>query len=223
MKIVNFNFEHKLEFKENVITTLVIENQKCFREYINELIYQIEGNDGNFVLSDNNSEIKMSEKVTIVTDYYSLNDKISSYDSKLQNELKKIVVNDDLFTKGSEVISKILNFAEEIGMEIPYTLEFTEPSLQNLLKFLKYRIVLDKNSLPELVLDFMKVSNWLVGLEIFVFVNICSFLTEDEIKILVSESLSLKYNLVFIENIKPTYSIDGEKLIIVDDDLCEIF
>lgn len=223
MKIVNFNFEHKLEFKENVITTLVIENQKCFREYINELIYQIEGNDGNFVLSDNNSEIKMSEKVTIVTDYYSLNDKISSYDSKLQNELKKIVVNDDLFTKGSEVISKILNFAEEIGMEIPYTLEFTEPSLQNLIKFLKYRIVLDKNSLPELVLDFMKVSNWLVGLEIFVFVNICSFLTEDEIKILVSESLSLKYNLVFIENIKPTYSIDGEKLIIVDDDLCEIF
>lgn len=223
MKIVNFNFEHKLEFKENVITTLVIENQKCFREYINELIYQIEGNDGNFVLSDNNSEIKMSEKVTIVTDYYSLNDKISSYDSKLQNELKKIVVNDDLFTKGSEVISKILNFAEEIGMEIPYTLEFTEPSLQNLIKFLKYRIVLDNNSLPELVLDFMKVSNWLVGLEIFVFVNICSFLTEDEIKILVSESLSLKYNLVFIENIKPTYSIDGEKLIIVDDDLCEIF
>lgn len=223
MKIVNFNFEHKLEFKENVFTTLVIENQKCFREYINELIYQIEGNDGNFVLSDNNSEIKMSEKVTIVTDYYSLNDKISNYDSKLQNELKKIVVNDDLFTKGSEVISKILNFAEEIGMEIPYTLEFTEPSLQNLLKFLKYRIVLDKNSLPELVLDFMKVSNWLVGLEIFVFVNICSFLTEDEIKILVSESLSLKYNLVFIENIKPTYSIDGEKLIIVDDDLCEIF
>ena len=71
MKIVNFNFEHKLEFKENVFTTLVIENQKCFREYINELIYQIEGNDGNFVLSDNNSEIKMSEKVTIVTDYYS--------------------------------------------------------------------------------------------------------------------------------------------------------
>lgn len=223
MKIVNFNFEHKLEFKENVFTTLVIENQKCFREYINELIYQIEGNDGNFVLSDNNSEIKMSEKVTIVTDYYSLNDKISSYDSKLQNELKKIVVNDDLFTKGSEVISKILNFAEEIGMEIPYTLEFTEPSLQNLLKFLKYRIVLDKNSLPELVLDFMKVSNWLVGLEIFVFVNIHSFLTEGEIKTIVSESLSLKYNLVFIENIKPTYSIDGEKLIIVDDDLCEIF
>lgn len=223
MKIVNFNFEHKLEFKENVFTTLVIENQKCFREYINELIYQIEGNDGNFVLSDNNSEIKMSEKVTIVTDYYSLNDKISNYDSKLQNELKKIVVNDDLFTKGSEVISKILNFAEEIGMEIPYTLEFTEPSLQNLLKFLKYRIVLDKNSLPELVLDFMKVSNWLVGLEIFVFVNIHSFLTEGEIKTIVSESLSLKYNLVFIENIKPTYSIDGEKLIIVDDDLCEIF
>lgn len=223
MKIVNFNFEHKLEFKENVITTLVIENQKCFREYINELIYQIEGNDGNFVLSDNNSEIKMSEKVTIVTDYYSLNDKISSYDSKLQNELKKIVVNDDLFTKGSEVISKILNFAEEIGMEIPYTLEFTEPSLQNLIKFLKYRIVLDNNSLPELVLDFMKVSNWLVGLEIFVFVNIHSFLTEGEIKTIVSESLSLKYNLVFIENIKPTYSIDGEKLIIVDDDLCEIF
>ena len=106
---------------------------------------------------------------------------------------------------------------------IPYTLELTEPSLQNLLKFLKYRIVLDKNSLPELVLDFMKVSNWLVGLEIFVFVNIHSFLTEGEIKTIVSESLSLKYNLVFIENIKPTYSIDGEKLIIVDDDLCEIF
>ena len=51
MKIINKNWQRKIEIEENTIYTLVFENKKYYRENIKELISQYKGNEGNFIYS----------------------------------------------------------------------------------------------------------------------------------------------------------------------------
>ena len=52
MKIINKNWQRKIEIEENTIYTLVFENKKYYRENIKELISQYKGNEGNFIYSN---------------------------------------------------------------------------------------------------------------------------------------------------------------------------
>lgn len=49
MKIINKNWQRKIEIEDNTIYTLVFENKKYYRENIKELISQHKGNEGNFI------------------------------------------------------------------------------------------------------------------------------------------------------------------------------
>ena len=46
MKIINKNWQRKIEIEENTIYTLVFENKKYYRQNITELISQHKGNEG---------------------------------------------------------------------------------------------------------------------------------------------------------------------------------
>ena len=50
MKIINKNWQRKIEIEENTIYTLVFENKKYYRENIKELISQHKGNEGNIYI-----------------------------------------------------------------------------------------------------------------------------------------------------------------------------
>lgn len=45
MKIINKNWQRKIEIEDNIIYTLVFENKKYYRENIIELINQHKGNE----------------------------------------------------------------------------------------------------------------------------------------------------------------------------------
>lgn len=222
MKLANYNYEHKIEFQENTYTVISIENQKCFREYLAELIGQCKGYEGPFVLSEEGSILHMDEKTAVIADYYSLEDRVGTYDSKLQGELKKSVLHDTLNEQGQNLLSQISAFGASVCLSTEYKIEFQEPSLQNLLKFLKFKISLD-SSLIDQLLDFMKVSNWLLGIDVFVFVNFSSFFTTEEFNAIVNDCLVLKYNLIFIEPHPMAIEDDRKRTVIIDKDLCEIF
>ena len=58
MKLVYTELEQQLVFQENKVNVLVIERKELFRRMIQELDKQISGEDGGFVLSDNNSKLQ---------------------------------------------------------------------------------------------------------------------------------------------------------------------
>ena len=69
MKIINKNWQRKIEIEDNIIYTLVFENKKYYRENIIELINQHKGNEGSYILSNDNKEISFDKNSYIITDF----------------------------------------------------------------------------------------------------------------------------------------------------------
>ena len=65
--------------------------------------------------------------------------------------------------------------------------------------------------------------NELLGYEIFFFINLENFLSNDELVEFSKFILYNKYRVVFLENFNRNRLFDDDNLIIIDNDLCEIF
>ena len=59
---------------------LVVENKKKFVEFIQEIIKQINGNEGKFFLFDKNTKLKIHNKVEIIKNIFDLN--INNYSDR---------------------------------------------------------------------------------------------------------------------------------------------
>jgi CRISPR type II-A/NMEMI-associated protein Csn2 len=225
MKLVNSSFEHQIIFDENQYTVLTIENPKCFRDYTFELNRQCLGEEGEFVLSENGKILNIKDHISLFFDYFSLDSKIAPCDSKLQSELKKEIVNDLQYSKGMDVLSRIMDYANQICCESVHNIEFQVPSLQSLLKFLKFNLVLDEKSEIGQLIDCLDSLSSLSGIDCFIFVNFFSFFSQEEVECFIDECLAKKFKLLFIEPVIRFIGTDDlrRKSIVIDKDFCEVF
>ena len=72
MKIINKNWQRKIEIEDNIIYTLVFENKKYYRENIIELVNQHKSNEGSYILSNDNKEISFDKNSYIITDIFNI-------------------------------------------------------------------------------------------------------------------------------------------------------
>ena len=94
MKIVNKNWQRKIEIEENTIYTLVFENKRYYRENIIELINQHKGNEGSFIISKNSKEIEFDKDSYIITDIFSIDINSKKVLTKVYSSLLKLSIND---------------------------------------------------------------------------------------------------------------------------------
>ena len=66
MNLAYSEYGLNIEFKENVVNHLVIENQDLLTQIVSELYGQCNGSDGEFILSDETKELKIEKEVSIV-------------------------------------------------------------------------------------------------------------------------------------------------------------
>lgn len=71
--------------------------------------------------------------------------------------------------------------------------------------------------------EWLKILNEVLGYEIFFFINLENFLSEEELLEFSKFILYNKYKVVFLENFCRNKLFDDDSLIVIDNDLCEVF
>ena len=72
MKLVHPLLSSPIQFPENCVPVLVIENSVIFRKVVTELVRQSEGEDGSFVFSVNDRCMDCSDHINVFHDYIHL-------------------------------------------------------------------------------------------------------------------------------------------------------
>ena len=72
MKLVNSKYNLRIEWEENKSTTLIVENKDNMLNIINNLINQLSGQEGDFVLSDE-VKVKWEKQVDFVLEPFTIN------------------------------------------------------------------------------------------------------------------------------------------------------
>lgn len=223
MKLINRNYEYVFHLIDGNHFCITIENPLIFRTYVTDLLNQIEGGEGKFILSEGIEEKEIDKNISMITDYLRFDPIDKKVSNKINLLLKNFVVDEILYEKTTEVVSTIEKYAISIIDDFPYSLSYDKIDVNNLLKILNLKITVEYTSLLEKIIEYMKLLHGICGISVFILLNISSFLSPQELEYLIEEANLQKHNLIFIESHNNQVQIPYTKNIIIDKDGCEIF
>ena len=213
-----FNF--KIDFENKSIFSLIIENKKLYRKIIEDLINNISIDDGNIILSKNNKLIVPEKEIFVFSDYFNF-DVNKFVLNKYYKELKNLSEN-DFFDETLEIKEVLRDYVTKL-VENEYSIKLEEDlDISQILKAFGVKFQRNEDLLLNLF-EWIKILNELLGYEIFFFINLENFLSDDELVEFSKFILYNKYKVVFLENFNRNKLFDDDNLIIIDNDLCEIF
>ena len=224
MKIINKNWQRKIEIEENTIYTLVFENKKYYRENIKELISQHKGNEGNYIYSYENKEISFEKCSYIITDIFNIEINSKKILTKIYNSLLKQIIDDTV--EYNELTTHIRAYFEKLIFNSPFEVEQGEEiDINSFLKLGDFRIHIEEDDILEKFITFLKVLVQLCGINTIFIVGLHNIFTDEEIKEIYKEACVNKISIINIEyqqfdNLSDDNYI--EKVYIFDRDNCEI-
>ena len=222
-KMVHPDWEFTICLSDGSSSLLVIENPIRLRGTVMDLIKQSNGEEGEFILSDDNKQLDIHSRLIVVTDPLNADPSNKRVTASVAQQIKEIIVSPDHLLEANDLISHMERFAETIEDDYRLNVSHQEYDSANLYKVLNIQLQVEYENELERLLEFMNVFHDVCGVDCFVFISIFSLFSEEEIGVLVSEATANKHNLLFIEGCEPSFVPEGTTKLIIDRDSCQIF
>ncbi len=220
MRLVNSTYGLSIGFFENSINTLVVEKPEFMTDIVQNIISQINGFKGSFVLSDD-KDVKFDKDVVFVTDPFHVDLNSKKIMNKLYGQLEDIANESIEFY--NDINKTIIDTLEKItdGVSynnLKYNLEFHWKELYKL-----YDVKLEEHydTLEGKLEEYIKVLSNIVRPKLVIFLNLKAYLEKRQMESLVVSSFYNKIPLLLIES-DEKYQLENEEMFIVDKDRCLI-
>ena len=119
-------FYNEIVFEENKVNLLILENKEKFVEFIQEIIKQIDGEYGKFSLFEENTELKITDKIDIIKDIFDLNLNNKKVLNKIYHELEKLSVDAEFLLETKNMENSLLKYIYYLIENYDYPLEIIE-------------------------------------------------------------------------------------------------
>jgi CRISPR-associated protein Csn2 len=219
MKLVHPLLPTPMTFEENKINLLVLENPRELRKAVLSLLQQIEGGEGDFVLSEDFAPIALSKYAELITDPFAL--PLSS--KKITGKLNRAAceAGEPYEERFRKIAAEINDLAAQIGMNMELSVTFTPlEQMDALIDLLKFRIDQEELSFPEQILSFMILYRSFFGTRLFVFYNLKACLDEEELTLLYRSICYEKLHVLLLEDQQRGTRLPEENSLVIDKDLC---
>lgn len=201
----------------------IIESPDLFTKYVQELYAQCGKNEGGFVFSEDGNEIDLSKVADMIMNPLGLDLNEKKIVSKLHLELVKTSVSEIMYEKTAELTRYIADYIMNLEDSANYTIQFSEKlDMAVLLKAMDVKYEEIEESLLEHLVRYIKLVVDLLDVRLLVFVNIRSYLNDDQFAALIQEIEYQEIKVLFIEN-QEKGCVEGGMRYIIDKDGCEIY
>lgn len=221
MKILLKGIEQVFDCGQSNVCTVIIENPKMFYDIVVDIERQIEGFDGNSVLSEDNKPIRMDKNIEQITQFVPFDINKKTLLNKITSEMQKLALDDNHFLQTNELLTAWENLCINLEFEMPVNLDFCKINVESLIKASGIMIADDYISLAEKVIDYIQMVEKFEGKKLFVLVNMRSYIGNEEAQLFINEIVSREYQIIMLEN-KEYKLLDKEKRYLIDEDMCEI-
>lgn len=213
MKLVNSKYNLDIEFEENISNTLVLENKQHMIDVIQNLILQLKGDEGDFVLSAEKN-VKFDKAVEFIANPFEIDFNNKKIVTKLFEQL--IAVASECVEEYNFINGKIVGTLDDICSKIEYyNVEYNlEYEWKSIFKLYNVRIGENYNSLCEKIEEYVKVLADILHIKLLIFLNIKEYLTEEEIDNLQKICFYKKIFLLLIES-EERFVLDNENVKII--------
>lgn len=220
-RIVKPDFLPLFEIFDEKVNVLAIEKPSAFYEFSEELYGQIEGNDGEIVLSDDLNIIKLSAKAELIKEFIPFETNNKRLINKLYSYFEKKALNGEFYEDLEKLNAQVVKVMEKLTESEVIETEYGAINLNALFKAVNFRLNEEKYSLEESVVNYMLNVRELDGDKIFVFLNLMSFIDEEQRGIFYKTIVDHRFNTLFLEP-RAVNSHNLVNQIIIDEDFCVI-
>lgn len=221
MKYKKFGFNIPV----NGVQTLVIENSKSYREFILNLLSQINGKEGELKFYENIEEKNMKNKIIFAGTPFFLDINSRRIIDSLYKNMEEVILS-ERFDEYKELEIQIYNFLSSLLVNEHIDVELNEEiDVKKLFQSANIRIsyLNESDDLLESISQYISVIKKYTNIEIIIFTNVRSMFGHEEWQMLVNDIKKLDICMLNIETYNSFIEVPGEKLYIIDKDLCEIF
>lgn len=223
MKLIHFGLSGTLLDDGIDFAEWIIESPESFSGYVLELSTQIDGNEGQFVLSDKNKELDLAKKAELIFNPFTVDINERKILNKLYMELSDLSKEEEMYIKTVELLRHLQEYMLELEQCTEYILEFDqETDMSALLKAVNIHYETRDMDFMERLVQYMKVLAVVVGIKVFMFVNLRSYLTDHQMQEVMKEMKYQNIKGLFIES-QQRSCMEGMKQYIIDVDRCEIY
>ncbi len=221
MRLVSAKYGIDMEIRENMVNVLVVEAPDIFSRVIEELMCQIEGKPGTFILSEQDVIKTISKNADIIINPFRVDCNEKRIQQKLFQELS-VIMNESLVERTVYLQGQIISYLEELLQKVPYLLDFdVEGSMFGLLKMCHVEVVNQGDSLVEKVVNYMKALKQFCAIKVIFVANLKLYLTQTELMELYKFVFYEKISLILLEHSEKG-KLEGESICILDKDMCII-
>lgn len=221
MRKLRYNFlNEEIDFGEYDVNVLIIESQRVFRDFVQDLQYLYDGENTSLLFTDNYEECRLSNYAQFIRYMNDIDFENKKILSKVQQELHKIAI-EEKYIKTSELTSIVETYIQDIVDISNFDLVHDIFDIDIILKSLHIRLNVDDMNFLEKICKYMDFTTNIFMTDIFIFVNLKTYLEKEELLELYNYCKYNKISLLLCEN-TTREKLDREKIIILDKDLCQI-
>ena len=180
------------------------------------------GEEGDFVFLSNGSEISPAKEGEIIFDPINMDFNDKKIQNLLYKKLEGVYNRGDLVVKFSDLTAKAENFLLDVFAEVSLSLSYEEIGVLEIIKAFSVKISRDYESFLEKLICYVNILIELKNCKFVVFVNLKSFLSDQDLSVFYSHCLREKISLLLIENSLLRPLLPCEKAVVITSDLCEI-
>ena len=222
MKLVYPDWKTNIEFSEEHVQILNLENPSYYARIIQELLIQQQTGIGRFVVSEGDKIYDLSKICEIIVSPFSLDFDNKKIQAAIIKQLVQ-VANEDEYVETKELSGKILQYMYRLTdyLNVDITMD-EEVDLAQVMKAVGVKIAQDGENLASRLIDYLFLIRSLFHTELIIGVNFKAYFSQEELALIYETVLLRKIPLLLLESVPRNDKINCENWLTIDADLCEI-
>lgn len=221
MKFVHPEISRVFNTEDAQVNTLVIENQRFMCRLLNELHNQIDGLDGQCVVSEDNVPVPCSKCAEILDTFVPFEINRKPLLTKIAAALERKAASSDYLVQTGKLLTDFSNYMDELAFDFPCDIIFPKIGIGSLIKGAGPELRDDYSSIGEKIIDYMELVRTFDRDKLFFTLNMRSFVADEETEQFMKTAISHGYHVIMIES-SDRPRLQTENRLIIDMDLCEI-
>ncbi len=222
MILHHLDLEKELEWTDTRhICEFVIENPKFLREVIKDLTISEEEKE--LSVSVDGKNLNFDKDLDVIFNPLKLDFNSKRAMTTLLKLLLRTSLSEDFYLTTNKLKTKIVKYFSEIvdAGDFEFEVSTDDFTMDSIAKAVSIHIIGDEDDFVELLTDYVSMMAELANIELFVFVNLRSFVSDEDIERFHHNLDNHQINVLLLENVSREGLKDVPRLV-VDTDLCEI-
>lgn len=201
MKLYIPQIDYLVEFKAKTYQTLVIESPRLLCRILNDIAEQLQGNEGQIVLSMDNKVISIEKNIEMISQFIPFEMNKRSLLTKITNHIQQLAIDDKYYLQTTTLVTEWERLLLNLSMDMIGNLNFTKINIEALIRASGIELDEIYDNLGEKLLDYFELVQEYEQRKIFVLVNLRSYMSDSDMLEFLKYVGKRQYYILFIEPI----------------------